>query len=145
MKNDQQLLKLLRENSRRSVSDMAAQLGVSRATVQQTMERLERKGVIQSYTIKLNPNFERQQVSAYVMISVVGSKTTDVVRQLQKYTQLDMLSTISGQYDLIAKVTEENTEALDRAIDNIATLDGVEKTRSHIVLSRKLDRECEYW
>ncbi|HAU01699.1 MAG: Lrp/AsnC family transcriptional regulator [Porticoccaceae bacterium] len=140
MKNDQQLLKLLRENSRRSVSDMAAQLGVSRATVQQTMERLERKGVIQSYTIKLNPNFERQQVSAYVMISVVGSKTTDVVRQLQKYTQLDMLSTISGQYDLIAKVTEENTEALDRAIDNIATLDGVEKTLSHIVLSRKLDR-----
>ena len=123
MKNDQQLLKLLRENSRRSVSDMAAQLGV-----------------IQSYTIKLNPNFERQQVSAYVMISVVGSKTTDVVRQLQKYTQLDMLSTISGQYDLIAKVTEENTEALDRAIDNIATLDGVEKTLSHIVLSRKLDR-----
>ena len=140
MKNDQQLLKLLRENSRRSVSDMAAQLGVSRATVQQTMERLERKGVIQSYTIKLNPNFERQQVSAYVMISVDGSKTTDVVRQLQKYTQLDMLSTISGQYDLIAKVTEENTEALDRAIDNIATLDGVEKTLSHIVLSRKLDR-----
>jgi len=140
MKNDQQLLKLLRENSRRSVSDMAAQLGVSRATVQQTMERLERKGVIQSYTIKLNPNFERQQVSAYVMISVVGSTTTDVVRQLQKYTQLDMLSTISGQYDLIAKVTEENTEALDRAIDNIATLDGVEKTLSHIVLSRKLDR-----
>jgi DNA-binding Lrp family transcriptional regulator len=140
MKNDQQLLKLLRENSRRSVSDMAAKLGVSRATVQQTMERLERKGVIQSYTIKLNPNFERQQVSAYVMISVVGSKTTDVVRQLQKYTQLDMLSTISGQYDLIAKVTEENTEALDRAIDNIATLDGVEKTLSHIVLSRKLDR-----
>ena len=140
MKNDQQLLKLLRENSRRSVSDMAAQLGVSRATVQQTMERLERKRVIQSYTIKLNPNFERQQVSAYVMISVVGSKTTDVVRQLQKYTQLDMLSTISGQYDLIAKVTEENTEALDRAIDNIATLDGVEKTLSHIVLSRKLDR-----
>ena len=140
MKNDQQLLKLLRENSRRSLSDMAAQLGVSRAPVQQTMERLERKGVIQSYTIKLNPNFERQQVSAFVMISVVGSKTTDVVRQLQKYTQLDMLSTISGQYDLIAKVTEENTEALDRAIDNIATLDGVEKTLSHIVLSRKLDR-----
>ena len=140
MKNDQQLLKLLRENSRRSVSDMAAQLGVSRATVQQTMERLERKGVIQSYTIKLNPNFERQQVSAYVMISVVGSKTTDVVRQLQKYTQLDMLSTISGQYDLIAKVTEENTEALDRAIDNIATLDGVEQPLSHIVLSLQLDR-----
>ena len=71
MKSDQQLLNLLRENSRRSVSDIANKLGVSRATVQQRMERLEHRGVIQGYTIKLNPHFEQQQVSAYIMISVL--------------------------------------------------------------------------
>ena len=48
-----------------------------------------------------------------------------------------MLCTISGQYDLMAMVTESTTEALDRVIDSIAALDGVEKTLSHIVLSRK--------
>jgi DNA-binding Lrp family transcriptional regulator len=51
-----------------------------------------------------------------------------------------MLCTISGQYDLMAMVTESTTEALDRVIDSIAALDGVEKTLSHIVLSRKKDR-----
>ena len=51
-----------------------------------------------------------------------------------------MLCTISGQYDLIAKVTEATTEALDQSIDAIATLDGVEQTLSHIVLSKKVDR-----
>jgi DNA-binding Lrp family transcriptional regulator len=51
-----------------------------------------------------------------------------------------MLCTISGQYDLIAKVTEATTEALDKSIDDIATLDGVEQTLSHIVLSKKVDR-----
>jgi DNA-binding Lrp family transcriptional regulator len=40
----------------------------------------------------------------------------------------------------MAMVTESTTEALDRAIDAIAALDGVEKTLSHIVLSRKKDR-----
>ena len=60
--------------------------------------------------------------------------------QIHKVPQLDMLCTISGQYDLIAKVTEATTEALDNSIDRIATLDGVEKTLSHIVLSRKVDR-----
>jgi|TARA_B110000090_G_scaffold173979_1_gene195285 DNA-binding Lrp family transcriptional regulator len=140
MKNDQQLLNLLRENSRRSVSEMAKQLGVSRTTVQQRMERLERNGTIQGYTIKLNPHSEQQQVSAYIMISVVGRKTSDVVRHLQKDQQLDMLCSISGQYDLLAKVTAATTEQLDQCIDSISTLDGVETTLSHVVLSRKVDR-----
>ena len=140
MKNDQQLLGLLKENSRRTVSDLANEMGLSRTTVQQCMERLERTGVIQGYTIKINPHFEQQQVSAYIMIAVIPKKTADIVRQIHKRPQLDMLCTISGQYDLIAQVTEKTTEALDKIIDTIATLDGVEKTLSHIVLSRKVDR-----
>ena len=140
MKNQQALIDLLQENGRRSISDLAKQLGLSRATVQQSMERLERTGVIQGYTVKINPHYEQQRVSAYIMISVVSQKTSDIVRQVQKHTQLDMLCTISGQYDLMAMVTESTTEALDRVIDSIAGLDGVEKTLSHIVLSRKKDR-----
>jgi len=140
MKNQQALISLLQENSRRPVSDLAKQLGLSRATVQQAMERLEHTGVIQGYTVKINPHYEQRRVSAYIMISVISQKTTDIVRQIQKHDQLDMLCTISGQYDLMAMVTESTTEALDRAIDSIAALDGVEKTLSHIVLSRKKDR-----
>ena len=137
MKNQQALINLLQENSRRSVSDLAKQLGLSRATVQQAMERLERTGVIQGYTVKINPDYEQRRVSAYIMISVVSQKTTKIVQQIHKHPQLDMLCTISGQYDLMAMVTESTTEALDIAIDSIAALDGVEKTLSHIVLSRK--------
>ena len=140
MTKEQYLLNLLRENSRRSVSDLAKEMGLSRSTVQQTMERLERTGVIQGYTVKVNPHYEQQQVSAYIMISVVPKKTADIVRQIKNHPQLDMLCTISGQYDLIAKVTEATTEALDLSIDTYRTLDGVEKTLSHIVLSRKVDR-----
>ena len=140
MKNQQVLINLLQENGRRSISDLAKQLNLSRATVQQAMERLERSGVIQGYTVKINPHYDQQRVSAYVMISAVSQKTPDIVRQVQKYPQVDMLCTISGQYDLMAMVTESTTEALDWAIDSIAARDGVEKTLSHIVLSRKKDR-----
>ena len=137
MKHQQQLIQLLQENSRRSISELAKLLGLSRATVQQSMERLERLGVIQGYTVKINPQYQQQRVSAYVMISAVSQKTPDIVKKIQRQSQLEMLCTISGQYDLMAVVTESTTEALDRVIDSIATLDGVEKTLSHIVLSRK--------
>jgi|TARA_B110000046_G_scaffold59910_1_gene67321 DNA-binding Lrp family transcriptional regulator len=140
MTKEQYLLNLLRENSRRSVSDLAKEMGLSRSTVQQTMERLERTGVIQGYTVKVNPHYEQQRVSAYIMISAVPKKTIEVVRELTKQPQLDMLCSISGRYDLIAQITEETTEALDKIIDLIAALDGVEKTLSHIVLSSKVSR-----
>ena len=140
MKTDQDLLKLLQENSRRTVSDIAKKMGLSRATVQHKMERLERTGVIQGYTIKINPILERQNVSAYVMISVVPKKNSSIVRQLFKIPQMEMLCTISGQYDMIAKITESTTQTLDQTLDQIANLDGVEKILSHIVLSRKVDR-----
>ena len=140
MTKEQYLLNLLRENSRRSVSDLAKEMGLSRSTVQQTMERLERTGVIQGYTVKVNPHYEQQRVSAYIMISAVPKKTIEVVRELTKQPQLDMLCSISGRYDLIGQVTEETTEALDKIIDLIAALDGVEKTLSHIVLSSKVSR-----
>jgi DNA-binding Lrp family transcriptional regulator len=140
MNTDQDLLKLLQENSRRTVSDIAKKMGLSRATVQHKMERLERTGVIQGYTIKINPILERQNVSAYVMISVVPKKNNPIVRQLLRIPQMEMLCTISGQYDMIAKITESTTQILDQTLDKIANLDGVEKTLSHIVLSRKIDR-----
>ena len=139
MKKEKELIALLRENSRRSVSDLSKILKISRATVQQGMDNLERKGIIESYTIKINPH-QQQQVSAYIMISIVSQNTPEITRQIQKLNQLDMLCTISGQYDLMAMVTEESTEALDRVIDSIAALEGVEKTLTHIVLSRKKDR-----
>ena len=57
------------------------------------------------------------------MISIVSQQTSEIVRKLQKVPQLDMLCTISGQYDLMAKVTEETTQTLDMVIDKIAALE----------------------
>ena len=140
MTNQQKLLFLLQENSRCTVSELAKQLSLSRATVQQMMSRLEHRGIIQGYTIKINPHYEQNHISAYVMISIDAKKTSEIIRKLNKHPQLNMLCTISGQYDLIAKLTDETTETLDRSIGFIEQIDGVIKTLSHIVLSTKVDR-----
>ena len=135
-----ELINLLKDNSRQSVSELAKKLGTSRATVQHAIENLERREIIQGYTIRLNPTFNQQQISAYIMISIVSQRTSEIVRKLQKVPQLDMLCTISGQYDLMTKVTEDTTQNLDIVIDQIASLEGVKQTLSHIVLSQKKNR-----
>ena len=48
---DYRLIALLRTNGRSPVAKLAAELGVSRATVTARMERLERSGAIAGYTV----------------------------------------------------------------------------------------------
>ena len=47
---DRELIRILTENARLPLSEIAKQLGVSRATAQGRLSRLERDGVIAGYT-----------------------------------------------------------------------------------------------
>ena len=47
---------------------------------------------------------------------------------------------MNGIYDIIAHVSADSTGDLDRALDQIGELDGIEKTVSSIILSTKFER-----
>jgi DNA-binding Lrp family transcriptional regulator len=137
---DQRLLDLLSQNSRLSVTELSKRLKVTRATVQEHMRRLERNHIVQGYTIRLHPEHEKRQVSADVLISVDQKKLASVSRQLEQLSSVRALYSISGQFDLSANVQEETTQALDEAIDRMVLIDGVQRTQTSIILSKKFER-----
>jgi len=56
---DRQILALLRDNGRMSVTEIAQKARVSRATVQKRIEMMETEGVITGYTVKIRPGVEK--------------------------------------------------------------------------------------
>lgn len=137
---DQRLLELLRNNSRESIANLADKLGVSRATVKQHMATLERRKIIEGYTIRYHPQHQQQQITAYLMIEITPKLVGSIVRKMEKIPEVEALFSISGNYDLLAVVSCANTRELDQTIDLIAGLDGVEKTLTSIVLGAKFQR-----
>ncbi|TIO04430.1 MAG: Lrp/AsnC family transcriptional regulator, partial [Mesorhizobium sp.] len=67
---DERLVTLLRHDARRSVSDLALDLGVSRATVRGRMERLEKSGEIIGYTVVLRADAVDQRIRGVMMIEI---------------------------------------------------------------------------
>ena len=65
---DKDLIALLRNDARSSTTQLAKELGMSRATVNSRIERLQKRGIIKGFTIKFDDNYERGQVQAHVMI-----------------------------------------------------------------------------
>lgn len=137
---DAKLLSLLRENSRRQVSFLASELGVSRATVYARISRLEHQGVIAGYTVRTGVDYDRRLVRAHVMIKLLPKLTQATVRALVSMRGVTALYSISGEHDMIAMIEGENVGEIDALIDGIGMLDGVDKTTSSIILSTKLLR-----
>ncbi|WP_339673307.1 Lrp/AsnC family transcriptional regulator [Dasania marina] len=137
---DKNLLELLLENSRLSITELAKRLNVTRATVQEHIRRLERNQIIQGYTVRLHPEYAQRQVCANVLIAADQKKLSQVSRQIEQIKAVQSLHSISGQYDLCAQVQDESTETLDQQIDKIISIDGIERTQTSIYLSRKFDR-----
>jgi DNA-binding Lrp family transcriptional regulator len=135
---DERLLALLRENARRPVTSLARDLKLSRAAVYTRLERLEKRGPIEGYTVKFRADYHRRMIRAHVMIKVLPKLSRATERQLVTMPALIALYTVSGEHDLIAMVEAEDVGKLDALIDAIGSLEGVEKTVSSILLSQKL-------
>lgn len=137
---DRRLLMLLKEDARRSTSELARELGLSRSTVQGRIQRLERDGIIAGYTAILGDAYERSLVSAHVLLMVAQKLTAPTTRELHAVAEVKALYAISGDYDLIAVIQAESTDALSRIIDRIGNLDGIERTNSSVILETKFSR-----
>ncbi len=137
---DRELIRLLQADARATTTWLAKELGLSRATVQTRMARLEGQGIIRGYTVRVSYEIEQRQILAHVMISVYPKQSADVIAALVKQAGVRALYAISGEYDLIAIIAAESTEEIDQIIDAVGQLDGVERTNSSIVLSTKFQR-----
>lgn len=137
---DRDLIALLQANARESTANLARKLGTARTTVVARLARLERDGVIASYTVRLGADVQRPPVQAHVGIVLEPKRSRDVVRRLQKMPELQWLASVSGEFDYIAILRTDSTTRLDALLDEIGDVDGVMRTQSSIVLAVKLDR-----
>ncbi|ESZ23134.1 MULTISPECIES: Lrp/AsnC family transcriptional regulator [unclassified Mesorhizobium] len=137
---EQALLSLLRENARASTAELARRLGVSRTTVQSRIERLEQRGIISGYGVRLAPDYEQGLVRAHVLLTVTPKLADKVVRALRGLATVRTLHSVSGNFDMIVIVDAPSIRDLDMLLDQIGAMDGVERTLSSIILSTRIDR-----
>ncbi|GAB6101855.1 TRASH domain-containing protein [Thermococcus atlanticus] len=139
---DLKLIYLLMDNSRLSISELAERLGVSRPTVKSRLDRLEKDGIIQGYTIKLNPELLR----AHNVVALI-IKTSEP-EKLQEFEEIIEINRFTSRKYLI-KVAVEDMEQLRNVIEGagfevieiMPVLESVERTSPPKV---KIPFKCDY-
>jgi DNA-binding Lrp family transcriptional regulator len=134
------LLAILRRNARQSVVEIARELGIARATVQERIRRLEAAGVIEGYTVRLGPDYSRSRVTAHTLVRIDARKADGLYVKLKKMPAVGGIYAISGEFDVLVVLQADTTTELDDALDTLGRYDGVERTQTSIVLSVKFER-----
>ncbi|MBP1852534.1 Lrp/AsnC family transcriptional regulator [Rhizobium halophytocola] len=137
---DRKLIALLGENARMPVAELARRLHLSRTTVQARLEKLEREGVISGYAVKLSEAYLSGLVRAHLLITIAPKSLAAVTAELAAIREVTTLHSVSGSFDLIAVIAAPSIAELDRLIDLIGELSGVERTLSSIILSTRISR-----
>ena len=134
---DRQLIGRLRKNAREPVSSLAKQMGVSRATAQNRLSRLENSGVITGYTalISSSADDELSLVRALMNIELDGDVSRSVTRELLRERDVCAIHSTNGRWDMVLELQTRSLEEFDQILGRIRGLKGISSSETSILLS----------
>jgi Lrp/AsnC family leucine-responsive transcriptional regulator len=112
-KKDLEILRLLQEDAKLSVRDIAHKIHLSATPTHERIKRLEREGVIKQYAALLNYRMVKKNIMAICNVSMGehNKKTAKAfIEAVSEYKEVIECYNISGQYDFMLKIVVESME-----------------------------------
>jgi DNA-binding Lrp family transcriptional regulator len=134
---DLRLIAILRRDGRRSVSDLAQEIGVARATIRARMDRLIKSGEIAGFTVQLKADLQEQAIRAIALVEVEGKSSDQVVQRLSGIPEVLAIHTTNGRWDLVAEIGASDLPSFDETLRRIRLIEGISATETNLLLSTR--------
>ncbi|MCJ7731617.1 Lrp/AsnC family transcriptional regulator, partial [Candidatus Bathyarchaeota archaeon] len=123
---------LLEENARMTYVEIGTLVGLSEGAVRNRIQSLVSEKVIKRFTIEKSIT---HGVRALTMIAVEpGVPTFEVSQKVHKLEGVERIYEVTGEYDIVMVSHGSNIESINKVIEDIRKIQGVEKTNTIIVL-----------
>lgn len=137
-KNDRALLRELQLDSRQTMQQLAAKVGMSSSACWRRIRSLEESGVIERYAVTVNPRKAGFSLSSMTLVSLARHEESHVenfVKEVMRHPEVLECFATSGEADFHLRVVVEDMDAYNKFLDDfIFRLPGVSQVRSNIVL-----------
>lgn len=137
-KKDLAILRILLADSRRSLADIGAEVGLSPTTCWSRIKRMESTGVIKSYTVDLDRTKlgYHDSVIVQVMLESHSDETLyEFGRILSSIPEVVDAYLVSGDYDYTIRIAVRDTRDYERLLrEKLYKIPGIRHSKSHFVL-----------
>jgi len=133
---DRQILTILQRNARTSNAEIARQVGLAPSAVFERIRKLEERGVLQSYTARIDPHAAGLGLVAFTFVRSNdrpgGIQTAEKLAEIPEVLEVHH---VAGEDCFLVKVRAADTEALGRLLrERLGQIGTITSTRTTIVL-----------
>lgn len=125
---DKKILNILQKNDKTQYQRIAKELNLGASTVHYRIKKLVQNQIITNFSAIIDPEKVGYTTSAVIGLNVDPLKMHDIARQLTVYDEVQVVTTSSGDHDIILNLISKDGKHLWRFInEHIKPIDGVDK------------------
>lgn len=134
---DRAILRLLQENARRPLREIAAAVDLTVAPVQRRIARLERAGVIERYTVQVDHGRIASGIEAMAELHFADDlDINQIIAFVAEIPEVEEVLTLAGDPDALVRIRVEGIDALRRVVSALRSVGAVTSTKTQVVLDR---------
>ena len=126
---------MLQEDSRRSFSKIADNLGIAVGTAYNRVKSLEDKGILKRYTIIVDPTKLGYGLTALILIQAEGRYLSEVEKELAQLHEVICIYDVTGDFDIAVVSRFRSRATLNGFIKRILKMPHVIRTVTNVVLN----------
>lgn len=133
---DRQILEMLQVDAKTSQAEIARRVGLSPASVNERIHKLEQRGVIRKYVALLDDRKAGNDITAFIEVFIEHPRHEDTfVRLTRELAEVQECHYVTGEFSCLLKVkVTDRTSLRELVLDRINALEGVRQTKTMIVL-----------
>lgn len=129
---NRKILGLLLGNARMTVKEIAAKVSLTSPAVSERIRRMEKDGIIDGYTVRLNPEMTRNAIRAIISIYVPPPAREDFSQLLAEENEVEECLHVTGTQSHLVIVRCRDINSLEALISRLQKLG---QTSTQIILN----------
>ncbi len=135
---DMQILSALYQDASVSVPKLSKQLGVNLSVTYSRIKRLQKRGVIEKFTVQVNEENLGMKAGALAGLNIDPKQRETVLKDIEKVDGVRLIREVTGRFDIIANLKGQSLDELHRAVyDVIGKIPGVMHAEIFMEVSRR--------
>ncbi|MBZ9629946.1 Lrp/AsnC ligand binding domain-containing protein [Salegentibacter sp. LM13S] len=142
---DKTILNFLMDDAKKSILEIARNIGITGAAVHQRLRKLEKAGLIEGSKLMINPRLLGYKTMAFVGVYLDKAVSNpQAVKQLRQIPEVIECHYTTGNWSIFIKILCRDNEHLMNVLNkDIQAIEGVSRTETFISLNQQINRQIK--
>ena|SRR5258708_2659735 len=137
---DKKILRCLVVDSQQPLTVLSETIGLSTTALHHRIKNLQKKKIIQRFTISLSEEFFESDISCFVRVIKFKKSSVDLAKKLKLISGVESCYSVTGEESLLLKIRAKSTKELQELLEVINKTEGIERTLTNLIIEEHFNK-----